>query len=65
MDRVDTCASAGVPADRAPASRRSFLWGIVYLVADAVASALEGVVEADPVTRFVSQRLQAGIPHEH
>ena len=61
MNGIDACTGAGVTASRAARSRASFSGGIRHLIARARAAALESVVEADPVSRFVSKSLKNGI----
>lgn len=58
MDGVDTSARAGVTASGATCGGRSLRSGVTHLIASAAATALEGVVETDPVSGFVCQGLR-------
>ena len=57
MDGVHALARARVCADGTAELRLSLGRRIIYHVTGAIAAALEGVIEADPMTRFVRQRL--------
>ena len=58
VDGVYTSARAGVTAGGAAKGRHLLGGGVGDTVAGSAAAALEGVVEANPVTGFVRQGLQ-------
>ena len=58
MDGVNAAADAGVTTFRTTEGRLSLRRSIVDQVPVAETATLESVVEADPVTHFMSQSLQ-------
>ena len=59
VDGVDTSATAGVATGGATRGGRSLGRGVRDLVTGTVAATFKSVVEANPVTSFVSQSLYA------
>ena len=55
---VVVCSTAGIAASRAARGGRGLCQGIDDEVTDTSAAALEGIVQTEPVTSHVSERLQ-------
>ena len=56
-DGVNACGAAGIAANRAARGGRGLCGGIADEVTGTGAAALESIVQTEPMTNFVSERL--------
>ena len=58
-DGVNACRTAGITASRAARGERRLCGGIADVVTGTGAATLEGIVQTEPVTSHMSERLMS------